>query len=154
MFDKKESKDIRKYLAVLLISFLAGCASTTRYPGEIEEINDPVQEGYSKAVNQWNIATEMLTEAVGKKAGPEGMETVLAAYEEVLKYDPGFAPAYKQMGVICEFYIRDDARAKKYYEQYCKLSPGTAEKEILSFVNETSEGGTGKTDSQPPRGDK
>ena len=65
-----------------------------------------------------------------RKAGRFNEARVL--YETVVKKYPQFLPARKNLGVLCDLYLKDTACALQHYEEYLKAVP--TDKEVKIWV--------------------
>lgn len=55
------------------------------------------------------------------------------AYEKALQLDPNYANAYLNIGILCDLYLNDLAKALTYYERYQQLQP-QADKQVAKWI--------------------
>jgi len=68
------------------------------------------------------------------------------SYEKAIAADPGFAPAYRNLGVVSDLYLGDPVRALAAFERYQKLTG--EDKPVSNWIAELRQR-TGKTPAKP-----
>ena len=58
-----------------------------------------------------------------------------AAYMQALTADPAYAPAYLNLGVLCDLFLQDPQRALQSFEKYQELS-GNSDKRVATWIAE------------------
>jgi Flp pilus assembly protein TadD len=108
--------------------------------GTIVPVEQPAMETRAKALLQFNKATELLVEARNPQSGEidiAKLDEAISAYKEAEKLNPTDTETQKQLGIVYEFFKKDEKTAYVYYKKYVAL--GGADQVIIAAVEELAE---------------
>lgn len=88
--------------------------------GELEKAEETLKKALK--LNKSHPATNNELALVYRKTGR--FAEARKIYEEVLNQYPAFLPARKNLGVLCDLYLRDLNCALQQYESYLEIQPG------------------------------
>jgi nucleoid-associated protein YgaU len=92
---------------------IPGCGS--REPGK--------EKGSAGAVQHYRLGAE--------KYRRGDFIAAVNIYEKALQLDPDLAEAHLDLGIICDDYLRDKARAVSHYREYLRLEPKSEKAEMV-----------------------
>lgn len=108
--------------------------------GTIVPVEQPAMETRDRALLQFNKATELLVEARNPQSGEidiAKLDEAISAYKEAEKLNPTDTETQKQLGIVYEFFKKDEKTAYVYYRKYVAL--GGSDQVIVAAVEELAE---------------
>ncbi len=99
--------------------------------GRLKEAEAALQEALQRGLPSAITYTQL--GVVERKLGR--FQEAEAAYLDALKIDPSFAPAHLNLGVLCDLYLQQPARALESFERYMELS-GNSDKRVATWIAE------------------
>jgi tetratricopeptide (TPR) repeat protein len=134
-------------LLSLFAAMVSGCVALGfSKEGAIIPIEQPAMEARARALLQFNKATELLVEARNPQTGEidiAKLDEAVSAYKEAEKLSPNDIETQKQLGIVYEFFKKDEKTAYVYYKKYVAL--GGTDQVIVAAVEELAE------KSEPPK---
>ncbi len=125
----------------LLGAMVPGCiALGLSREGTIVPVEQPAMETRDRALLQFNKATELLVEARNPQSGEidiAKLDEAISAYKEAEKLNPTDTETQKQLGIVYEFFKKDEKTAYVYYRKYVAL--GGSDQVIVAAVEELAE---------------